>query len=118
MPQVNGLLLIAVLLLVVGFRDSSALSAAYGIAVTGEMLVTAVLLFVVMWWYARRERGLGQVSGCFLMGYGTLRFLVEFFREPDAHLGLLSLGLSMGQWLCLPMILVGAVLWRLGSRPD
>ncbi|HEY9010687.1 MAG TPA: potassium transporter Kup [Devosia sp.] len=49
MPQVNGLLLIAVLLLVVGFRSSSALSAAYGIAVTGEMLVTAILLFVVMW---------------------------------------------------------------------
>ena len=49
MPQVNGLLLIAVLLLVIGFRSSSSLSAAYGIAVTGEMLVTAVLLFVVMW---------------------------------------------------------------------
>jgi len=49
MPQVNGLLLIAVLLLVVGFKTSSSLSAAYGIAVTGEMLVTAVLLFVVMW---------------------------------------------------------------------
>jgi KUP system potassium uptake protein len=49
MPQVNFLLLICVLLLVVGFRSSSALSAAYGIAVTGEMLVTAVLLFIVMW---------------------------------------------------------------------
>jgi KUP system potassium uptake protein len=49
MPQVNGLLLIAVVLLVVGFKSSSALSAAYGIAVTGEMLVTAILLFIVMW---------------------------------------------------------------------
>jgi KUP system potassium uptake protein len=49
MPQVNTLLFVAVMLLVIGFRDSSALSAAYGIAVTGEMLVTAVLLFVVMW---------------------------------------------------------------------
>jgi KUP system potassium uptake protein len=49
MPQVNTLLLIAVLLLVVGFKSSSALSAAYGIAVTGEMLVTSLLLFVVMW---------------------------------------------------------------------
>jgi KUP system potassium uptake protein len=48
MPQVNFLLLIAVLLLVIGFRSSSALSAAYGIAVTGEMLVTAILLFIVM----------------------------------------------------------------------
>ena len=49
LPQVNFLLLISVLLLVVGFRGSSALSAAYGIAVTGEMLVTAILLFIVMW---------------------------------------------------------------------
>ncbi len=49
MPQVNGFLLIAVVLLVVGFKSSSALSAAYGIAVTGEMLVTAILLFIVMW---------------------------------------------------------------------
>jgi KUP system potassium uptake protein len=49
MPQVNSFLLIAVLLLVVGFKSSSALSAAYGIAVTGEMLVTSLLLFVVMW---------------------------------------------------------------------
>jgi len=49
MPQVNGLLLVAVLLLVIGFRSSTALSAAYGIAVTGEMLVTGILLFIVMW---------------------------------------------------------------------
>jgi KUP system potassium uptake protein len=49
MPQVNFLLLVCVVLLVVGFRSSSALSAAYGIAVTGEMLVTAILLFIVMW---------------------------------------------------------------------
>lgn len=49
MPQVNGLLLVAVLVLVIGFQSSTALSAAYGIAVTGEMLVTAILLFIVMW---------------------------------------------------------------------
>nr|WP_284340094.1 potassium transporter Kup [Devosia nitrariae] len=49
MPQVNSLLLIAVLILVIGFRSSSGLSAAYGIAVTGEMLVTTLLLFIVMW---------------------------------------------------------------------
>ncbi|HEX9595273.1 MAG TPA: potassium transporter Kup [Anaerolineales bacterium] len=48
MPQVNTLLFLAVIALVVGFRSSSGLSAAYGIAVTGEMLVTAVLLFIVM----------------------------------------------------------------------
>ena len=48
MPQINAILLVAVLILVVGFRNSSALSAAYGIAVTGEMLVTVILLLIVM----------------------------------------------------------------------
>jgi phosphatidylglycerol:prolipoprotein diacylglycerol transferase len=47
------------------------------------------------------------VSGAFLVGYGTLRFLAEFTREPDNFLGLLALGLSMGQWLSLPMIVIG-----------
>jgi phosphatidylglycerol:prolipoprotein diacylglycerol transferase len=47
------------------------------------------------------------------MGYGSLRFIAEYFREPDAHLGLLTLGLSMGQWLCVPMVLIGVamMLW-------
>ena len=47
------------------------------------------------------------------MGYGSLRFIAEYFREPDAHLGLLMLGLSMGQWLCVPMVLmgIGMMLW-------
>jgi phosphatidylglycerol:prolipoprotein diacylglycerol transferase len=53
---------------------------------------------------------MGQVSGAFLLGYGFFRFVAEFFREPDAHLGLLSLGMSMGQWLCVPMMLGGLVL--------
>jgi len=42
--------------------------------------------------------------------------LREFFREPDAHLGILSLGMSMGQWLCVPMILGGAGLWLWSGR--
>ena len=46
------------------------------------------------------------------MGYGLARFTVEFTREPDNFLGLLSLGLSMGQWLCLPMLLAGIMVWR------
>jgi phosphatidylglycerol:prolipoprotein diacylglycerol transferase len=45
------------------------------------------------------------------MGYGLMRFVAEYFREPDAHLGLLALGLSMGQWLCVPMVVVGAWMW-------
>jgi phosphatidylglycerol---prolipoprotein diacylglyceryl transferase len=69
----------------------------------------------VLWWLARKPRPLGWVSGAFLVGYGLLRFIAEYFREPDAHLGLLSLGLSMGQWLCVPMVLIGLamMLWSL-----
>jgi prolipoprotein diacylglyceryltransferase len=64
---------------------------------------------VLLWWYARKPRRLGQVSGAFLVGYGVFRFIAEYFREPDSFLGLLALGMSMGQWLCLPMVLAGAV---------
>ena len=70
-----------------------------------------LLLFVLLWWYARKPRAQGQVASAFVFGYGVFRFAAEFFREPDAHLGLLSLGMSMGQWLCVPMIVGGAVLW-------
>ena len=51
----------------------------------------------------------------FLIGYGVLRFIAEYFREPDSFLGLLALDLSMGQWLCLPMIAGGVGLWLLGA---
>jgi len=66
-----------------------------------------LLLFVILWWFSRKPRPTGAVSGLFLLGYGVLRFLVEFTREPDGFLGLLALGWSMGQWLSLPMILGG-----------
>ena len=76
-----------------------------------QFFLEVLLLFVLLWLYARRQRAQGQVAAAFLIGYGVLRFVVEFFREPDAHLGLLSLGLSMGQWLCVPMVLGGLGLW-------
>ena len=62
----------------------------------------------------KKPRGLGQVSGAFLVGYGVLRFIAEFFREPDSFLGLLALDMSMGQWLCVPMIVAGVALWLWG----
>lgn len=81
-----------------------------------QFLMEGLLLFILLWLYARRPRATGQVSGAFLLGYGVFRFIAEFFREPDAHLGLLSLGMSMGQWLCIPMILAGAGLWWWATR--
>lgn len=76
-----------------------------------QFLLEGLLLFVLLWLYARQPRQRGQVAAVFLLGYGVFRFIAEFFREPDAFLGLLGLGLSMGQWLCLPMILGGVGLW-------
>ncbi|WP_233120812.1 prolipoprotein diacylglyceryl transferase [Tessaracoccus sp. ZS01] len=76
-----------------------------------QMLLEGVLLFILLWFYARRPRFRGQVTAAFLAGYGLFRFIAEFWREPDAQLGLLGLGLSMGQWLSLPMILIGVGLW-------
>ncbi len=77
-----------------------------------QFLLEGLLLFVLLWFYARKPRKEGQVAALFLVGYGFFRFVAEFFREPDAHLGILSLGMSMGQWLCVPMILGGLGLHR------
>ncbi|HET6829686.1 MAG TPA: prolipoprotein diacylglyceryl transferase family protein, partial [Ramlibacter sp.] len=54
-------------------------------------------------------------SAAFLTGYGAFRFAAEYFREPDAHLGVLALGMTMGQWLCVPMIISGVLLWILAE---
>jgi phosphatidylglycerol:prolipoprotein diacylglycerol transferase len=84
-----------------------------------QFLLEGLLLFVLLWLYARKARARGQVAAIFLLGYGLFRFIAEFFREPDAHLGLLSLGMSMGQWLCLPMMVGGLGLWWwAGSQPQ
>lgn len=81
-----------------------------------QFLLEGLLLFVLLWLYARKERRPAQVSAVFLLGYGVFRFIAEFFREPDAHLGLLSLGMSMGQWLCVPMVAFGIGLWFWARR--
>jgi phosphatidylglycerol:prolipoprotein diacylglycerol transferase len=81
-----------------------------------QFLLEGLLLFVLLWWFARRPSARGQVSAVFLMGYGVLRFVAEYFREPDQFLGLLALNLSMGQWLCVPMVLLGVGLWLWAGR--
>lgn len=75
-----------------------------------------VLLFMLLWWYASKPRPRAAVSAVFLMGYGLARFMAEFGREPDDFLGLLFGNLSMGQWLSLPMILAGIVMYRYSQR--
>jgi phosphatidylglycerol:prolipoprotein diacylglycerol transferase len=103
----------------------------WGVVYPGEVLARhpsslyqatteGLMLFTTLWLLTAKPRPLGFASGAFLLGYGLLRFSTEFFRTPDPHLGFLSLGLTMGQWLCLPMMLggLGLLLWaRRGGKP-
>ncbi|PXW95542.1 phosphatidylglycerol:prolipoprotein diacylglycerol transferase [Sphaerotilus hippei] len=90
-----------------------------------QFLLEGLSLFVILWCYGR-SRGAhhradgavvwGRVSGLFMIGYGAFRFIAEYFREPDSFLGLLTFNLSMGQWLCVPMIAAGALIWASAGR--
>lgn len=80
-----------------------------------EMALEGFVLFALLWWFTRKPRAIGQTSALFLIGYGVLRFLVEFTREPDSHLGLYG-GLSMGQLLSLPMIAAGIFIFVLSAK--
>ena len=81
-----------------------------------QFLLEGLLLFVLLWLYARKPRKPAQVAAAFLFGYGVLRFAAEFFREPDGFLGLLALQMSMGQWLSIPMVAAGVLLWLWAGR--
>ena len=81
-----------------------------------QALLEGLLLFVLLWLYARKPRYRGQVSAAFLFGYGFFRFIGEFWREPDAHLGFLAMGMSMGQWLSWPMMLIGVIMWTWANQ--
>ena len=83
------------------------------------------MLFTVLWWLSRKERPRGFMAGSFALGYGLARFTDEFFRQPDAFLGYLWFGLTMGQLLSIPLIVlgIGMIGWslrrakRLGWKP-
>jgi len=81
-----------------------------------QFLGEGLLLFAVLWWYSSRPRPAGAVSGMFLVGYAGFRFAAEFAREPDAFLGTLTLGLTMGQLLCVPMFVFGTWLLVRAAR--
>ena len=72
-----------------------------------QFALEGVLLFAIVWWFSGKPRPTGQTAMLFLAGYGLFRFIAEYARQPDDYLGLLTLGLSMGQWLSLPMLVLG-----------
>ena len=75
-----------------------------------EFALEGVVLFLILNWFIRKPRPLGAVSGLFLFGYGTFRFLVEYVRQPDAQLGLFGDWITMGQILSLPMVIGGLLM--------
>ena len=77
-----------------------------------EALLEGLLLFCILSFAALKFKALnkkGILSGIFLIGYSIFRIIIEFFREPDLHIGFLAGGFTMGQLLCLPMLGVGVV---------
>lgn len=81
-----------------------------------QFALEGILLFVIVWWFSSKPRQVGQTSAVFLIGYGCFRFIAEFGREPDAFLGLLLANLTMGQWLCVPMVAAGAWLYVFSTK--
>ncbi len=75
-----------------------------------QALIDGVLLFIVLWLYARKPRPRLAVSGVFSLGYGCARFFTEYFRMPDYEVNLGDWTISAGQMLSLPMIVLGLML--------
>ena len=77
-----------------------------------ESFGEGLLLFLVLLLISRLSKVRGVVSSSFLIFYGLIRFIIEFYRQPDAHIGYIAFdSLSMGQILCLPMILIGIIMF-------
>jgi phosphatidylglycerol:prolipoprotein diacylglycerol transferase len=72
-----------------------------------EALLEGPILFVLLWWLRVRVRHEGEVLASFLILYGVFRFIVEFFREPDVQIGFILTSFTMGQVLCVLMVLAG-----------
>jgi phosphatidylglycerol:prolipoprotein diacylglycerol transferase len=81
-----------------------------------EAFGEGILLFIILWSLRFRAKTPGAMLALYLIGYGTVRFIIEFFRQPDAHLGFVLFSLSMGQILCAIMILAGIFFYWLFKR--
>ncbi|MCP5176119.1 MAG: prolipoprotein diacylglyceryl transferase [Moraxellaceae bacterium] len=82
-----------------------------------EAFLEGALLFAILWWFSSKPRPVKAVSGVFALGYGLARFIVEFFREPDADKGFIAFNwLTMGQLLSTPLIMIGILLLVLAYR--
>ena len=76
-----------------------------------EAFFEGIFLFVILWSIRKIKLPTGAMLALYIIGYGTVRFFIEYFREPDEHLGFVLLSFSMGQILCLLMIAAGISLY-------
>lgn len=76
-----------------------------------EAFFEGIFLFVILWSIRKIKKPRGAMLAFYVIGYGTVRFFIEFFRQPDAHIGFIFLSFSMGQILCALMILGGTGLY-------
>ncbi len=82
-----------------------------------QALTEGVLLFIILFLFSRKPRPTMAVSGVFMIGYGGFRFITEFFRTPDSHLGYVMFDwMTKGQQLSIPMVLFGIVILILSYR--
>jgi phosphatidylglycerol:prolipoprotein diacylglycerol transferase len=76
-----------------------------------EAFFEGIFLFAILWSIRKIKMPNGAMLALYLIGYGTVRFFIEYFREPDAHIGFVFLSFSMGQILCSLMIAAGIGLY-------
>jgi phosphatidylglycerol:prolipoprotein diacylglycerol transferase len=81
-----------------------------------EAFFEGLVLFLILWYMKDRVTKKGRLTAAFLLFYGIFRFFIEFFREPDPQLGFIIGPFTMGQILCIGMIIVGSFIWRVSGN--
>jgi len=75
-----------------------------------EAFFEGIILFIILWWIRKAKYVHHRMFGLYLIGYGAIRFIIEFFREPDEHLEFVVYTFTMGQILCFVMIIAGTLI--------
>ena len=83
-----------------------------------EAFFEGIVVFLFVWYFRKKSPFAGFLSGLYIFGYGFVRFFIEYFRQPDAHLGFILGNLSMGQLLCLAMLGAAGLVWYLGYHQN
>jgi len=82
-------------------------------------ILEGLVIFAIVWWFSSKPRPRMAVSALFAICFGVFRFINEFFRQPDAHLGFVAFDwMSMGQVLSIPLVILGVILWVLAYKNE